>query len=198
LTLFLLILNLFSISRPILLAIYLTFMPLQGFWFLVIFCNGKVQIIRRARRDCSYLKALRLIFASSDYPDVIFSNITLVERERDGISIDDLSEGSSHDKSATKDFSGISYASSANDYLSSNLSWSLNHTEDKGDLSHNMSLNHMEGEVDLSLDGDSFNDDCGSKVSVGVLSKNESLFVLSSNRSRSLNPLDEERSSGDM
>merc|ERR1712194_936646 len=109
-------------------------------------------------------------------------------------------EGSSHDKSATKDFSGsqskdlsrLSCASSANDYLSSNLSWTVNHIEDEGDLSHSVSLNHVEGAADLSIDGYSFTDDPGSKDdpcssqitdgSVGELSNDVSLFALSSNQ----------------
>merc|ERR1712008_128618 len=93
----------------------------------------------------------------------------------------------------SQDLSRLSCASSANDYLSSNLSWTVSHIEDEGDLSHSVSLNHVEGATDLSLDEYSFNDDHGSKVdpniSIGEFSNDVSLFALSSNHSSSLDPL---------
>lgn len=180
--------------------------PLQGFWSFVVFCDGKIQIIRRCHHDSTYLKAFRLIFTSSDYPDVLFSNMTIIKRDENnsaqeyddsisGISIESIPKVSSQSNPT-----GLS--SGSND-LQSNLSLSLNNYSK---ASRSLSLNHLDS-FNSSYDENTFDDKCGSNVnsnlsrmsnvSNGSSSNILSLFALNSNLCANVESYKKKGSSGE-
>jgi len=141
-------LNLLMKQSELMLALYVIFTPLQGFWSFIIFSYNKVYTIHRSQRDCSYFKAFKMIFTTSRYPEILVSNLTLVkglgdlnleeecEEEKqvkfvvNPGSMDDFSDLPSHElqssdrKSGSKDLSGFSFFDSKS-ALSENLSLSL-------------------------------------------------------------------------
>jgi len=202
------ILDIGGITNEVLVVLYLIFTPLQGFWSCIIFCHGKVNLIRRAHQDCTYFRAVRLIFTSTEYPDLLISNLTLLKEDICGPeeytepntpkndSSNDLSSGISFHKSRiSKEPSGTSLDPSEH-YISKTSSSSCNLFDEKHSISDDLSYDEVtidDGRRLAVYSGSSHN----SRVSAGALSNDLSLFGLSSNLSVSLSPLDEERSGGD-
>jgi len=162
------LLNIFTNESEVMTALMMVFMPLQGFWSFIIFSYHKVYTIRRCRQDYSYFKAFTLIFTSPNYPNILVSNLSLVnnavveeevaseqqKKEKDSI---DISGSNKKFVFAHDDVDTFEDNKDGVSNKSMNLSgFSVSSVDSSGFLSNNLS-NNLSSNVGISLAGSNSN-----------------------------------------